>query len=173
MDCGFTNFRSYSTDWPCKWVNAHWKQAYSNVWRKGKATQILKDPPKGTNFSNYRLVFLFTYGVENIDCRNKKRNLLLVYILWTISDRTKQIPQGNKRNILKENKAENCTHGMDWWPEGLWYGPVNLNKGIWKCTQYTHNIICYIITEWFFYMNYFSLIILYHSVLLGFELFGS
>ena len=32
---------------------------------------------------------------------------------------------------------------------------------------------CYIITEWFFYINNFSLIIFYHSVWLGFELFGS
>ena len=32
---------------------------------------------------------------------------------------------------------------------------------------------CYIITEWFFYINHFSLIIFYHSVWLGFELFGS
>ena len=31
----------------------------------------------------------------------------------------------------------------------------------------------YIITEWFFYINHFSLIIFYHSVWLGFELFGS
>ena len=31
---------------------------------------------------------------------------------------------------------------------------------------------CYIITEWFFYINLFSLIIFYHSVWLGFELFG-
>ena len=33
--------------------------------------------------------------------------------------------------------------------------------------------ICYIITEWFFYINHFSLIMFYHSVWLGFELFGS
>ena len=32
--------------------------------------------------------------------------------------------------------------------------------------------ICYIIKEWFFHFNYFSLIIFYHSVWLGFELFG-
>ena len=32
--------------------------------------------------------------------------------------------------------------------------------------------ICYIIKEWFFYFNHFSLIIFYHSVWLGFELFG-
>ena len=33
---------------------------------------------------------------------------------------------------------------------------------------------CNIITEWFFfYINHFSLIIFYHSVWLGFELFGS
>ena len=32
---------------------------------------------------------------------------------------------------------------------------------------------CYIITEWFFYINHFSLIIFYYSVWLGFELFGS
>ena len=31
---------------------------------------------------------------------------------------------------------------------------------------------CYIIKEWFFYFNHFSLIIFYHSVWLGFELFG-
>ena len=32
---------------------------------------------------------------------------------------------------------------------------------------------CYMIKEWFvFYFNYFSLIIFYHSVWLGFELFG-
>ena len=31
---------------------------------------------------------------------------------------------------------------------------------------------CYIIKEWFFYFNNFSLIIFYHSVCLGFELFG-
>ena len=32
--------------------------------------------------------------------------------------------------------------------------------------------LCYIIKEWFFYFNHFSLIIFYHSVWLGFELFG-
>ena len=32
--------------------------------------------------------------------------------------------------------------------------------------------ICYIIKEWFFYFNYFSLIIFYYSVWLGFKLFG-
>ena len=32
---------------------------------------------------------------------------------------------------------------------------------------------CYLITEWFFYVNHFSLIIFYHSVWLGFERFGS
>ena len=32
--------------------------------------------------------------------------------------------------------------------------------------------MCYIIKEWFFYINHFSLIIFYHSVWLGFELFG-
>ena len=33
--------------------------------------------------------------------------------------------------------------------------------------------VCYIVTEWFFYINHFSLIIFYHSVWWGFELFGS
>ena len=33
--------------------------------------------------------------------------------------------------------------------------------------------LCYIIKEWFFYFNPFSLIIFYHSVWLGFELFSS
>ena len=32
--------------------------------------------------------------------------------------------------------------------------------------------MCYIIKEWSFYINHFSLIIFYHSVWLGFELFG-
>ena len=32
---------------------------------------------------------------------------------------------------------------------------------------------CYIITEGFFYTNHFMLFIFYHSVWLGFELFGS
>ena len=34
------------------------------------------------------------------------------------------------------------------------------------------NDYCYIIKEWFFYFNHFSLIIFYHSIWLGFELFG-
>ena len=36
----------------------------------------------------------------------------------------------------------------------------------------TCNFLCYIIKEWLFYFNHFSLIIFYHSVWLGFELFG-
>ena len=32
---------------------------------------------------------------------------------------------------------------------------------------------CSIIAEWFFYINHFSLVVFYHSVWLGFELFGS
>ena len=35
-----------------------------------------------------------------------------------------------------------------------------------------HISYCYIITGWFCYINHFSLIIFYHSVWLGFELFG-
>ena len=34
-------------------------------------------------------------------------------------------------------------------------------------------LFCYIITEWFFYINHFSLIIFYQSVWLSFELFDS
>ena len=41
-------------------------------------------------------------------------------------------------------------------------------KNYQKWLQYS----CYIIKEWFFYINHFSLIIFYHSVWSGFELFG-
>ena len=39
-------------------------------------------------------------------------------------------------------------------------------------SQWVVNSCCYIIRECFFYFNHFSLIIFYHSVWLGFELFG-
>ena len=41
-----------------------------------------------------------------------------------------------------------------------------------SCYIHRYEYICYIIKEWFFYFNHFSLIIFYHSVWLGFELFG-
>ena len=70
--------------------------------------------------------------------------------------------------------------------EVMWHKPSKDDKnkkGKFKCQvlfgdKYMENLCkvystCYIITELFFYINHFLLIIFYHSVWLGFELSGS
>ena len=50
--------------------------------------------------------------------------------------------------------------------------PDNSMVEINKNTEKSPGDLRYIIKEWFFYINHFSLIIFYHSVWLVFELFG-
>ena len=55
-------------------------------------------PPKRGHPQQIQTDNMFTYTVENTDRTEKRRNLLISRMLWSISGRTKGISQGNKED---------------------------------------------------------------------------
>ena len=87
----------------------------------------------------------------------------------TVHEVRRQQSHKRKEKEWQTQDLKDCT---SWQREWVWHSKTFLSL----CSAHFLSIMkqeCYIIKEWFFfYINHFSLIIFYHSVWLGFELFG-
>ena len=133
--------------WFKKWTDAYQKHTYLNGWQKERPDwskkTLKRNRPKQLHTHNVP-----TYDVENINCTNKRRDLLLAnklrIVLWG-TEKMPQMIQRHSRDTLnwlahpqrKQDETQKSSYGMDWQHKGIWYGPTKLDN---KLSQNVQNI---------------------------------